>query len=380
MADEPSPTPSAPSQIHLTAVPAVVAWAGTDDQTHHLHHNERDRVTFDVRFNAASKTAFFKLRVPVKLKDFPDVKTPLFLYIHPDCVASMVYDGPDKTPDDIREKLGTDHIVCLRFDLNKPADMVVPRASSLAPRRQKGHGETLDALKFLARQTSINVYLAHFDSLFEVLLRALGAAVADGSLQAPDEAVDISGLYSGLGGEVVQLGDSCPPPSYLELGASPPPPPPHPKEGGAEASSARKRRRGSPSDIAGHGRGTSAHGMEATCRKIMQEMMSQFRQEERAYIKSELQQIKTEITEYVDRRLDRVADELDVYSVDEVDERLEEVKQYNEDRIDVKVEDRVDYVKLELEEYVEDQIAGAQERVLDRLRTASLSLEIQDDQ
>ena len=64
---------------------------------------------------------------------------------------------------------------------------------------------------------------------------------------------------------------------------------------------------------------------------------------------------------------------------EDVDEQIEAVREYNEDRIDVKVEDRVDYVKLELEEYVEGQIAGAEERVMRRLRTASLSLDIQDD-
>ncbi|ROV89394.1 hypothetical protein VSDG_08691 [Cytospora chrysosperma] len=373
MADGSLPTPSAPSEIDLKAAPAIAVWAGANGQVQQLH-----QVTFDVRFNAASQAAFFKLCVPVKLKGIPHAKTPLFLYIHPDCVASLVCDGPDKTPDDLRQKLGTDAIACLRFCLHKPADMIGPRASLLAPRRAKGHGDKLDAFKLLAQETTLTVYLAHGDSLSEGLLRSLCAAVTGGSLQTPDGAADMSGLYAGIGGEVVQFGDSCPPPSYHELGASPPPPPLL-KDGATQANDSRKRRRGSSSEDARESPGVSAQGMEATCRKIMQDMMSQFRQEERAYLRSELQQIKAEITEYVDKRLERVADELDVYSVEEVDERIEEVKQYNEDRIDVKVEDRVDYVKLELEEYVEDQIAGAQGRVLDRLRTASLSLDIQDD-
>lgn len=95
------------------------------------------------------------------------------------------------------------------------------------------------------------------------------------------------------------------------------------KPGAAQASSSGKRRRGSPSDAGGdlESPGTSGLGMEATCRKIMQDMMSQFRQEgERACLRSELQQIKIEATEYVDRRLDRVADELDVNSVEEMEE------------------------------------------------------------
>lgn len=405
MAVEPLQTSSAPSVIELTAAPAVVVWPGPNGQVHQLCQNERDQVTFDIHFNAASETAFFKLRVPVKLKDFPHEKTPLFLYIHPDRVTSLVYDGPDKMPDDIRQKLGTDAIICLRFSLNKPADMVVPRASSLTPRRQRGHGDKLDCLRLLAQETSLSVYLTLQDSLSEVLFRSLCAAVTDGTLQALDGAADMSGLYSGTGGEVLQVGNPCPPPmesppSYDELGASPPsaslkdgkikgslPIPymsPHTadifsKLASAQASTSKKRRRGSPSDAAGADSDPGAHSMEATCRKLMQDMMYQFRQEERAYLRSELQQMKTEITEYVDSRLDRVVDNLDVYSVDEVDERIEEVRQCNEDMVDVKVEDRVDYVKLELEEYVEDQIVGAEERLLGRLRTASLCLEIQDD-
>lgn len=223
MADDALPTPSIPSEIDLSAAPAVIAWAGTDGHAHQLHHNERGQVTFDVHFNATSKTAFFKLRVFLKLKDFPHEKTPLFLYIHPDCVASLVYE--DAAPDDIRLKLGTDAIICLRFDLNRPANMIVPRASPLVPRKQKGHGDILDTLKLLAQQTSLSVYLAHCDTLPEALIRSLAAAVADGSLHAPDRAANTSGLYSGIGGEVFQSGDSCLPPSYDRLGASPPPPP-----------------------------------------------------------------------------------------------------------------------------------------------------------
>lgn len=234
MADEALPMPSAPSEIDLSTAPAVIAWAGTDGQAHHLHHNERGQVTLDVHFSAASNTAFFKLRVFVKLKNFPHEKTPLFLYIHPDCIASVVCEGPATTPDDIRVKLGTDATIGLRFDLNRPATMIVPRGSPPVPRKQKGHGETLDALKFLAQQSSLSVYLAQCDSPPEALLRSLGAAVAEGRLHAPDGAADTSGLYSGIGGVVLEVGDFCPPPSYDGSEASPPPPP-FQKEGKTKA-------------------------------------------------------------------------------------------------------------------------------------------------
>lgn len=402
---------SAPNEINLIAAPAVVAWTDADGQVRHLHDNERGQVTFDVHFAAAVKTALFKLRVLVKLKDFPAERTPLFLHIHPDRVTSLVCDGPDIAPDDVRQKIGPDRIVCLRFSLSKPADMIVPRVSSLAPRKQKGHGDKLDALRLLAHETHMSVYLAQNESLSDVLLGSLSAAIADGDLQVPDGLINLSGLYSGLGGEALQLGELYPPPaiaappSYEEVGVSPPPAPP--KEGKMMAASpvhrccctadvvsqnpgatqdsfSRKRRRGSSSDTTGDGLCMGAQNIEATCRKMVQDMMSQFRQEERAYFKNELQQIKTEITEYVDKRLDGLARDLDgldndVYRKEDVDEQIEAVREYNEDRIDVKVEDRVDYVKLELEEYVEGQIAGAEERVMRRLRTASLSLDIQEN-
>lgn len=402
---------SAPDQVNLTAASAVVVWTGADGQAYHLQGNERDQLTFDVQFAAASKTAFFKLRVLVKLKDLPAERTPLFLYIHPDRVTSLAYDGPDRTPDDVRQKLGPGDIICLRFGLSKPADMIVPRASSLTPRKQKGHGDKLDALRLLAHETQMSVYLAQNESLSEALLLSLSAAIAEGGLQAPDRLTDLPGLYSGMGGEVFRLEDVRPPPpttappSYEEVGASPPPAPS--KEGkmmaaspvyrccctadigsqtlgAAHSCSSRKRRRGSSLDTTGDGSCMGTHNIEATCRKMMQDMMSQFRQEERAFLRSELQQIKTEMTEYVDKRLDGFARDLDglnsdVYRKEDVDEQIEAVREYNEDRIDVKVEDRVDYVKLELEEYVEGQIAGAEDRVMGRLRRASLSLDIQDD-
>lgn len=219
---------SAPDEVNLTAAPAVVVWTGAGGQAHHLSH-ERDQVTFDVHYNAASKTAFFRLRVPVKLKDFPAERTPLFLYIHPDRVTSLVYDGPEKTPDDMGQRLGPGAIICLRFGLSSPADMVVPRASSLIPRKQKGDGEKLDALRLLAEETSMLVYLVQHESLSETLLRALAVAIADGGLPSPEGLTDLSGLYSGKGGEVLPIKGAyqpppiAAPPAYGEAGASPPP-------------------------------------------------------------------------------------------------------------------------------------------------------------
>lgn len=101
MAETP-PSSTSPS-FDIDRTPAVVEWVGVDSEPRYLYHGDTDpsrQVTLEIRFDAASGAAFFKIRVPVGLKAAGpnSAKTPLFLYIHPDRVTSLGYDVPSVVP------------------------------------------------------------------------------------------------------------------------------------------------------------------------------------------------------------------------------------------------------------------------------------------
>jgi hypothetical protein len=145
----------------------------------------------------------------------------------------------------------------------------------------------------------------------------------------------------------------------------------------------RKRRRGSPSSA------TSRPDVDvtATCKKMLDDMMSQYRQEERAYLNSSLEQLKTslsedlrqlkaEMLEHVDQRL---SDLEGVFcSTEDVDEQVSQHVSSFEDLIEVKIDDHVAGIKLELEEFVDGEIANAEDRVLQRVRDASWTVAIDE--
>ncbi|KAI1746555.1 hypothetical protein F4782DRAFT_544180 [Xylaria castorea] len=382
---EPSPT-SAPKDFELNSIHAVVEWLGADGQKRYLYQPDRDpsrQITLDIQFSAASGAALLKLKAPLGIKALANNKTPLFLYIPGDRISSLVQDVPDAAPEVVTAKLGAVPSR-LQLSLSRPADMVGPLVS-LAP-RNRSHGNMMDCLKLLAQETRLSVYLAH-PSLSEAFLRPLCNAVASGTLKPIDSAAALRSLYRGLGGKVLggdELRIPVPfasPPSYDELGPMPPQAPL--KTGSGPAAPAKKRRRGSASSA---GDRTDADIM-ATCKKMVDSMMAQFRLEERAYYSSQLQQtrasycedlqiMKTEIMEYVDKRLGDLEDTL--CTEDDVDNQISQHVANFDDLIDVKIEDHVTGIRMEVEEFVEEEVAAAEERVLQRVREANWTVSIKE--
>lgn len=91
--------------------------------------------------------------------------------------------------------------------------------------------------------------------------------------------------------------------------------------------------------------------------------------------------MKKDMIVYVDERVSKLEDKVGsehTYSKDEVDEEIERLRSYNDDITDVKLDDRMDDVKIELEEYVQCHLEEVEARVIDRLRTASVTLDIAD--
>ncbi|KAI1202990.1 hypothetical protein F5X97DRAFT_318585 [Nemania serpens] len=381
---ESSPIP-APEDFDLNSIHAVVEWLGADGQKRYLYQPDQDpsrQITLDIHFSAGSGAALLKLKAPLGIKARKQ-KTPLFLYIPGDRISSLVQDVPDAAPEVVRAKLGAVPSR-LQLSLSRPADMVGPLVS-LAP-QNRSHGIMMDCLKLLAQETRLSVYLAH-SSLSGAFLRSLCNAVASKALKPIDSAAELRSLYGGLGGKVLEgaaLRIPVPPtspPSYDEIGPMPPQAPL--KTASGPATPAKKRRRGSASSA---GDRTEADTM-ATCKEMVNNMMAQFRQEERAYYSSQLQQaraaysqdlqtIKTEMMKYVDKRLSDLEDT--ICSENDVDNQISQHVASFDDLVDVMIEDRVTGIRIELEEFVEEEVKAAEGRVLQRVREANWTVSIEE--
>lgn len=121
------------------------------------------------------------------------------------------------------------------------------------------------------------------------------------------------------------------------------------------AGASKKRRRGSASTADGS---QTDSDVIASCRKMVDHMMTQFRQEERAYVSQQVQQLKIEVLEHIDKRLKDFEDTIP--SEDAVDIQISQHVASFDDLVDVKIEDRVTGIRMELEDFVEGEVAGAE--------------------
>lgn len=116
--------------------------------------------------------------------------------------------------------------------------------------------------------------------------------------------------------------------------------------------------------------------------------MTKYRDEDRKFLRGEVQEIrgelkglKKDVFAYIDQRVQELEDKLGpdhMCTRGEVDEEIERVRDHNEDMIDAKLDDCLDGVKVELEQYVDDQFEAVEGRMIERLRTASVVLDIAD--
>lgn len=114
--------------------------------------------------------------------------------------------------------------------------------------------------------------------------------------------------------------------------------------------------------------------VETVCRKLMNEMRAEWRED--------LKQMETGLKQWMDKRLSDCVEELHE-ELDQregkVDEQIQEVRDEADDVIDVRIDDRMLGVKVELDEYVEEQMDNAEERLMNRLSTANVSIEFRID-
>lgn len=340
----------------------MVSWLDASHQTQYLSQSSKDQsrqLTFSVDHDTETTTALFEIRLPIELKASPNAKTPLFLYIHPEQVTSLTHYclNPDDTPQQVREKLG-DGVVCLKFQLSSCPDMIVPK-SPLVPKKQKDHGEKLDALKQLAQQTALDVYVG-CSILPDAQARMLCDMVLDPKVRTSCDN-HLSRLYGSKGATLWLCSENlptAPPPSYNQTGSAPPLF--DKKEAatvGIEAVSNKRRR-----NSGGEPRRFESALLE-TVEMRLAEHMNTFRHE--------LQQAKEEILAHIDKRFD----DLDIYNQGEVDDKFYEMDKEVFEAMSTKVdEDNLDSVKLELQVYVKEEMREMKGKVVKRLKASSWNL------
>ncbi|KAI1498985.1 hypothetical protein F5X99DRAFT_391332 [Biscogniauxia marginata] len=183
-------------KVYVNDAPAVVSWLSQDGQVRYLHDAKaKSAVTFELYHDASSRTAFFKLRASVSLKDLSKPKTRVFLYIHPERIHSLTFSQDDSPASSLLDTT----TICLRFALARAAALIVPQVSLAAA--NSGSGQILDALRGLASATSFTV---HFPSAAvpRPSLLSVCALASQHRLTTMAKHADITGLYNGKGGMV----------------------------------------------------------------------------------------------------------------------------------------------------------------------------------
>ncbi|ROW11981.1 hypothetical protein VPNG_05189 [Cytospora leucostoma] len=147
--------------LDIPATPAVIEWVDIDGQTRYLQEGlqlqPHAQISFDLYLDTSSNTSFLKLRIPFITKAYNKKSTSLYLFIPPERVTTLVAECSE-VPNAVREQLGTD-VTRLRFELNKPADLVMPHFH-FSPRKRKFYQDTFYASATLAQRTAITLYVA----------------------------------------------------------------------------------------------------------------------------------------------------------------------------------------------------------------------------
>lgn len=130
----------------------------------------------------------------------------MYLSIRPEQVLSLVAEEVDKLPGSVispASRLSSCNLMCLRFVLAKPVSAVAPMD---ATGQSKGITDSnfSKKLDLLMRQNALAIYLA-LDALpNSKRLQLLCRASSHGSLKSHPKHADLSGLYGGRGGAVIE--------------------------------------------------------------------------------------------------------------------------------------------------------------------------------
>lgn len=397
-----SPTSPSADALNIRGTPAVVEWVNVNSQpqsTCYLAQSgDSSPIYLSLFFDSASNTAFFKLRAPVILEGTPpqeEIKTTIYIFIHPEQILSLVQEQPNKLPDGAAGHTATKwsgcKTACLRFALSKPASVVAPINAPVRP-SSTTDSQFLDSVKLLAQQTAFAVYVAH-DALPNLkLLQLLCRASSNGFLKSHPRHADLSSLYGGDGGRVVECfahtepasfggkgkseesgiaADALveEPPSYNEIGPSPP------SSASVAQSSHKKRKRAS----SGTTEAPSNVDIMAICAKFFAEQQAQMRDGILAHVDERLQHMEARLARRLDQHLreqmDDLKDDVEAQMSTTMDARVDEVTRDVDTLIDERIEDSILGIKIDLEKFVKDEIKNVEDTIKDEIEEGSFAIQ-----
>ncbi|ROV92307.1 hypothetical protein VSDG_07283 [Cytospora chrysosperma] len=402
-----SPASPPPDVLNLRGTPAVIEWhdaASQSSSTSYLaQSSDPSPLQFSLFFDPSSNTAFFKLRAAVVLEGATpqdQVKTHMYIFVYPEQVLSLVQEEVEKLPEAAispAARLSSCKIMCLRFVLFKPVSVVAPVEVPVRP-KTTADARLLDALQQLMQQNALAIYLA-LDALpNSKRLQSLCRASSNSSLKSQPKHADLSGLYGGRGGRVVecltgsarsgaegkekermQVRHAAPddkdpleiPPSYDEVALSPqstaPRPPP---------TFSKKRRRVSFESAAP---ATDQMDVLNICAQLLARQQAEIQKQLFAHMDERLHQMEARLVERLDDRLSEQLEGLrgDICTqVEErMDTRIDEVTVDVDALIDERIDDSVIGIKMDLESFVKDEIRNVEDDIRDDLQEGSFTIQ-----
>ncbi|ETS74531.1 hypothetical protein PFICI_14397 [Pestalotiopsis fici W106-1] len=219
---------------------AIVRWEldGVQNDQYLFHPDPKNRsITFEVcvENDASQLLAFFRLRVPVRLKQ---KDTILYIHIPPDHIASLSWSLQCEASSSVQAKLSSS-ITSLHFNLSQPAHLIVPAQWTVLHPRRALSADIIKALESLATSRRLTIYLEHA-TLSKSRLQAITNIVQSRSSRPVPSYCHLHRLYEGTGGKrhlpidennVSTDSEAAPetqgesPPAYNEIGPGPPMPP-----------------------------------------------------------------------------------------------------------------------------------------------------------
>ncbi|KAL2281991.1 hypothetical protein FJTKL_11247 [Diaporthe vaccinii] len=355
------------TSIVVRSTPVVVEWLDAQSQqTRRLAHFDSSPVSLALFADPVSCTAFLRLRVFLDLEDTRD-QTAVYIMIPPEHVASLTIQ-PCRVPEVPSSPLSGRPALCLRLSMSESATVVGPAPAqaasfSLKP-KTAADSRLLASLELLARLHSLVLYTkedAFPDSATPVLSNI-------STFKSSPKHADLKCLYEGRGGRPV-----CWP--ALEAHIQAPTltidsPPAYDAEAETQPGShSRKRQRQEG------GRGPKDNPESAgSSSSVVDHLLDRLdRMEARlAHVETELRQATALAGEHTES-LQVLGD-----AHGKVSDELEDLSGHMDDYVVVKMDDYMDYVKIELQDFVENRLADVEDRVIERVMSATISLTINE--
>ncbi|KAH8745534.1 hypothetical protein F5883DRAFT_586759, partial [Diaporthe sp. PMI_573] len=284
--------------------------------------------------------------------------------IPPEHVASLTVQ-PCRVPEVSSSSLSGLPALCLHLSMSEPTTIVGPAAAPYFSPKPKTAADSrlLTSLDLLARLHSLVLYIkedAFPDSAPQVLSNI-------STFKSSPKHADLKCLYEGRGGRPV-----CWPALEMHIRAPTSTTDSPPAYNDAEVEMqlgphlSKRQRRGERLDSKNN---AEAGGSSSS---IVDRLLDRVgRIEARlTHMETELREAKALAAEHTES-LQELRD-----AHDKASDELDDLSAHMDDYVVVKMDDHMDFVKIDLQDFVEDRLADVEDRVMDRVRSATISLSI----